>query len=330
MNLSTTYMGLPLKSPIVVSACTLSEEVDNVLQMEDSGAGAVVLFSLFEEQIRLEMAQVESVKNTTSNQFAEFDDFFPGLDEFKEGSENYLEHIRQIKERVKIPVIASLNGITNEGWIDYATQMEQAGADAIEINIFFIPGDILLSGSAVEHRYLNIVDAVKKAVKIPVAVKLNPYFSNTGNIALRMKQYGADALVLFNRFYQPDFDIHQLKLLQNLHYSEANEIRLPLLWISMLYRRVPIGLAANTGVQSATEVIKYLLAGADVAMTASILYKNGISYLRNMNHAVQTWMYTHGYDNIQSFRGYLSQQEIADPTKIDRANYMSILDGWKR
>lgn len=330
MNISTTYMGMPLKSPIVVSACTLSEEMDNILKMEDSGAGAVVLFSLFEEQIKLEMAHVEAVKHSTSNQFAEFDHLFPGLDEFKEGSEGYLDHIRQAKERVDIPIIASLNGITNEGWIDYAAQIEEAGADALEINIFFIPGDVLLSGSAVEHRYLNILDAVKKTVKIPVAVKLNPYFSNTGNIALRMHQYGANALVLFNRFYQPDFDIHQVKILQNLRYSEANEIRLPLLWISALYNRVPIGLAANTGVQSANEVIKYLLAGADVAMTASILYKNGISYLHNMNHALKTWMFTHGYDTIDSFRGYLSQEEIADPTKIDRENYMSILDGWKR
>ncbi|MEO7264345.1 MAG: dihydroorotate dehydrogenase-like protein, partial [Ferruginibacter sp.] len=290
MNLQTTYMGLKLESPIVVSACTLSEDVSNIVQMEDAGAGAVVLHSLFEEQLKKEEEKYNTVLSNTSNVFAEARDFFPELDEYHKGSEQYLENIRKAKERVKVPIIASLNGISNEGWISYARQMEQAGADGLEMNIFFIPADIHLSSSAVEHRYLNIIDEVKATVNIPVAVKLNPYFSAMGNMAKRMQEYKADALVLFNRFYQPDFDIDKLSLVHNIHFSEAEEIKLPLLWISLLYSKVPVSLAATTGVQSSIEVIKYILAGADVAMTASALYKNGIGYLKTMNSELMSWM----------------------------------------
>jgi dihydroorotate dehydrogenase (fumarate) len=326
MDLSTNYMGLKLRSPVVVSACTLSEEMGNIIQMEDAGAGAIVLFSLFEEQIKKEEAQFESVARATSNPFAEAGDFFPGLDQYHKGSDQYLEIIRKAKERVSIPVIASLNGITSEGWIRYARQMEEAGADGLEVNIFFIPGDIHLSSSAVEHRYLNIIDEVKATVRIPVAVKLNPYFSAMGNMALRMKEYGADALVLFNRFYQPDFDISKLALLHNLQYSEVNEIRLPLLWIGLLYGRVPVSLAATTGVQSSIEVIKYILAGADVTMTASALYKNGIGYLETMNKELESWMMTREFENIGAFKGVMSQKNITDPTAYERANYIKILE----
>ncbi len=326
MDLHTIYMGLKLRSPIVVSACTLSEEVGNIVQMEDAGAGAVVLFSLFEEQLKKEEAKYEAIVQNTSNMFAEASDFFPGLDEYHKGSDLYLENIRKAKERVKIPVIASLNGISNEGWISYARQMEQAGADGLEMNIFFIPADVHVSSSSVEHRYLNIIDEVKATVKIPVAVKLNPYFSAMGNMAKRMQEYKADALVLFNRFYQPDFDINKLTLLHNLQYSESNEIRLPLLWIALLYGRVPISLAANTGVQSSIEVIKYILAGADVAMTASALYKNGIGYLKTMTKELESWMLTREFENIDSFKGVMSQQHISDPTGYERANYIKVLE----
>ncbi len=325
MNLSTTYMGLKLKSPVVVSACTLSEEVGNLVQMEDAGAGAVVLFSLFEEQLKKEEAKYESIVRSTSNLFAEASDFFPDLDDYHKGSDQYLENIRKAKERVKIPIIASLNGITNEGWISYARQMEQAGADGLEMNIFFIPADVHLSTSAVEYRYLNIIDEVKATVKIPVAVKLNPYFSAMGNMAKRMQEYKADALVLFNRFYQPDFDINKLSLVHDIHFSEADEIKLPLLWIALLYGRVPISLAATTGVQSSIEVIKYILAGADVAMTASALYKNGIGYLKTMNKELESWMLTKEFETIDAFKGVMSQQHISDPTGYERANYIKVL-----
>ncbi len=329
MKMQTTYMGLTLNSPIVVSACTLSEQTDNIVKMEDNGAGAVVLFSLFEEQIRKEEALFKGVMSETSNAFAEASDYFPNLDDFNVGTDDYLENIRKAKERVKIPIIASLNGITNEGWIDYSRLMEQAGADAIEVNIFFIPGDVSLSSSHVEHRYLNIIESIKHSVKIPVAVKLNPYFSAMGSMSLRMQDAGADALVLFNRFYQPDFDINELIIKTDLHYSESSEIRLPLLWIALLYGRVKVSLAATTGVQSAVEVIKYILAGADVAMTASSLYKNGIPYLKTMNKELQDWMYRMGFDTISSFKGTMSQRHISDPSAYERANYIKILEGVK-
>lgn len=329
MNLHTTYMGLKLRSPIVVSACTLSEEVSDIVKMEDAGAGAVVLHSLFEEQIKKEASQYETIVSNTNNLFAEASDFFPELDEYRKGSDQYLENIRKAKERVQIPVIASLNGITNDGWTRYARLMEEAGADAIEINIFFIPADIHLSTSAVEHRYLNIINEIKNTIKIPVAVKLNPYFSAMANMAKRMQDYGADALVLFNRFYQPDFDINKFTLLNNLQYSESNEIRLPLLWIALLYGRINISLAATTGVQSSIEVIKYILAGADIAMTASSLYKNGIGYIKTMNKELESWMLTKEFDNIDSFKGIMSQQHISDPTFYERANYIKILGSQK-
>ncbi len=329
MNMQSTYMGLKLNSPIVVSACTLSEQTDNIIQMEDSGAGAVVLFSLFEEQIRKEQAQFNAVMSETSNSFAEALDYFPNLDEYSTGTEGYLEQIRKAKERVNIPIIASLNGITNEGWIDYSRQMEQAGADGLEVNIFFIPGDVRMSSAEVEHRYLNVIDGIKRSVKIPVAVKLNPYFSAMGNMSVRMQQAGANALVLFNRFYQPDFDIDKLTIKNNLQYSESSEIRLPLLWIAMLYGKVNISLAATTGVQSAVEVIKYLLAGADVVMTASSLYKNGIPYLLTMHRELEEWMSRMGFDSIEAFRGSMSQQHISDPTAYERSNYIKILESVK-
>ncbi len=327
MDLQTKYMGLSLQSPVVVSACTLSEDVANIVRMEDAGAGAVVLFSLFEEQIRAERARYESVMSATSNAFAEASEYFPQLEDYNVGTSQYLEIIRSAKERVQMPVIGSLNGITHEGWIEYALEMEQAGADGIEINVFYIPADIHLTGGDVEKRYIDIIKAIRQHVKIPLAVKLNPYFSATGNMALKMQEAGADALVLFNRFYQPDFDIEELKLLSNLQYSDAAEIRLPLLWIAVLYGQVPLSLAATTGVQSAREVIKYLLAGADIAMTASALYKNGIDHIGRMNQEIKEWMNRMNFNSISAFKGVMSQRNISNPDAYERANYIKILTG---
>jgi dihydroorotate dehydrogenase (fumarate) len=320
---------MDLTSPVVVSACTLSEQTENIKKMEDYGAGAVVMFSLFEEQIRKEELKFSKIISSTSYSFPEAMDYFPDVDDYNIGSDEYLENIRVAKEKTDIPIIGSLNGITTEGWIDYSKLIEQAGADALEVNIFFIPGDITMSSSEVEHRYLNIIEAIKQSIKIPVAVKLNPYFSATGNMAMRMKNSGADALVLFNRFYQPDFDINELVIKTDLHYSESSEIRLPLLWIALLYGKVNLSLAATTGVQTAVEVIKYILAGADVVMTASSLYKNGIGYLKTMNKDLQDWMYMMGFDNINAFKGIMSQKNISDPTAYERANYIKILEGVK-
>lgn len=324
-NIKSNYLGLNLRSPIVVSACSLSESVDNIVQMEDAGAGAVVLYSLFEEQIRLEDSGLEAAVNSTSHVFAEASNFFPTLDDYKSSSDEYLERIHQAKRRVSMPVIGSLNGITPEGWIRYATEMESAGVDALEVNIFFIPGDAAFSGAAVEHRYLNIVEEVKRSVTIPVSVKMNPYFSSIGNMAQRLYESGADGLVLFNRFYQPDFDIYDLQIVHSLETSSPHEIRLPLLWIALLHGKMPVSLAATTGVHSAQEVVKYLLAGADVTMVASALYEHGIGHLRQMHEALYAWMDHMSYQRIDEFRGIMSQQRIADPTAFERANYIRIL-----
>ncbi|MEY4135622.1 MAG: hypothetical protein RL386_1972 [Bacteroidota bacterium] len=329
MDFRTKYMGLSLRSPLVVSACPLSEDLDNILRMEDAGAGAVVLFSLFEEQIRMEEMAREQVLASTSNLFAEAQGYFPGLEDYHFGAEQYLEHIRVAKERTRIPIIASLNGITPEGWATFAHDIEAAGADALEVNIFYIPADIRLSAEAVEQRYLDIIRILKSTVRIPVAVKLNPYFSAMGNMAFRMADAGADALVLFNRFYQPDFDIERLQVLSDLQYSAASEIRLPLLWLAILYGKVPVSLAATTGVQGAEEAIKYLLAGADVVMTASTLYKHGIGHLRTMHKDIMEWMRRKGFDSVEAFRAVMSQRNISDPSAYERANYIHIVGSEK-
>ncbi len=328
-KLTTTYLGMKLRSPIVVSACTLSEDVDNIVRMEDAGAGAVVMFSMFEEQIRKEEAQMKNILQATSNVFAEASDYFPDIDEYHVATAKYLETISKAKQRVHIPIIGSLNGITPQGWIDYGQQLEQAGADALEINIFYIPADVRLSGAEVEQRYLDIIRLLKKTVKIPIAVKMNPYFSAMGHMALQMQEAGADGLVLFNRFYQPDYDIHQLKVVHDMAYSEASEIRLPLLWIAILSGQLNASLAATTGVQSAREVIKYLLAGADVTMTASALYKNGISYITTMERVLLQWMESMGFESLDYFRGSMNQSNVSDPTAYERANYIRILEGAK-
>jgi dihydroorotate dehydrogenase (fumarate) len=324
MNLEATYMGLKLRSQIVVSSCTLSEDIGNILQMEDFGAGAVVLFSLFEEQIQAEQDCFNGIIRPNRNTFGELGNL-PEMEDYRLSTEEYLENLRRIKERVQIPIIGSLNGVTPEGWIDYARQMEQAGADALEINIYYIPTDLHLTGGPVEKRYLEIVSTVKKNISIPLAVKLSPYFTAIGNTALKMQNSGADALVLFNRFYQPDFDINSLEVLQNLQYSSAAEIRLPLMWISLLSGKLDLSLAGSTGVQSANEAIKYLLAGADVAMVASALYKNGIGYLETIHQELRDWMSSKDFKSLSDFKGLMNQTQVSDPEVYGRANYIRIL-----
>ena len=329
MNLDTTYMGLKLPSPIVVSACPLSDQLDNIARMEDNGAGAVVLFSLFEEHIRQEGTRHKHF--IPANRFADSEaiESLSETDHRARDPFEYLEKIRKAKSRVKIPIIASLNGISSDGWVEWARLIEEAGADGLEMNIFFIPGNLEMSSAEVEQLYLNIITAIKKEITIPLAIKLNPYFSALGNIALRMQQAGADALVMFNRFYQPDFNIDELVVQTDLHLSEPVEIRLPLSWISLLYGKVNLSLAANSGVQSSVEVIKYLLAGANAVMTASALYRNGIEYLRTMNWDLKEWMARMGFDNLKTFTGIMSQRRVANPIAYERANYIKILESRK-
>lgn len=325
-DLSTNYMGLSLRSPLVVSANPLSQKLENILEMEDAGAGAVVMFSLFEEQIRQETEKLDQVYRSTKNSSAEASDFFPDLHHYAVGTARYLDIIRKAKERVDMPIIASLNGITPEGWIEYAREIEQAGADGLEINIFFIPADISMTSADVEKRYIDIVKLVRETVGIPIAVKLNPYFSSIGNMATQLQAAGADALVLFNRFYQPDFDIQELAIMPNLDLSVRSEIRLPLLWIAVLYGRVPVSLAATTGIQGSTELIKYLLAGADVGMCASALLSHGIPWIKSVLYDLDLYMKDMPFQSIDALKGKMSQQNISDPTDYERSNYIQILE----
>ncbi len=316
-DLSTTYMGLKLRSPLVVSANPLSQKADNIAAMEDAGAGAVVLFSLFEEQIRMEAPTTERSLNN---------DLFPDAGDYAVGSVGYLKLIRRAKERVDIPIIASLNGVTPEGWIEYAREIEQAGADGLEINVYFIPADIQMTSADVEKRYLDIVKMVRETVKIPLAVKLNPYFSSVGNMASQLETAGADALVLFNRFYQPDFDIDSLEILPNLDLSVRSEIRLPLLWIAVLFGRVPVSLGATTGIHGAKELIKYILAGADVGMVASALLQKGIPHIRQILSDLELYMQDMPFRSIEEFKGSMSQLHVADPEAYERSNYIQIME----
>jgi dihydroorotate dehydrogenase (fumarate) len=328
MNLTTRYLGLTLQSPLVAGAGPITGKLDNIRKLEDLGAGAVVLPSLFEEQIQQEQQLIDRLATTGADSFAEALTYFPAPESHSIGTTGYLETIRRASQAVDIPVVASLNGITDEGWVQYARQMEEAGASAIELNIYFIATAPDLTGRAVEERYVDILQAVKRAVKIPVAVKLSPYFSAVGNMAGQLVEAGADGLVLFNRFYEPDIDLTELTLLPNLDLSTPAEIRLPLLWIGVLSGRLGASLAASTGVDSADEVVKYLLAGADVVMTTSALLRHGAGHMKVLLDGLASWLSARDLTSLDSIRGRMSQRKIADKTAFARANYIRVLQGY--
>lgn len=329
MRLTTRYMGLELKNPLVASASPLNAHLDNVRRLEECGAAAVVLPSIFEEQIEAEMERYDSLAAINAESFQEALTFFPNYGLGDVGTGRYLEYLRRAVEAVDIPVIASLNGTTAEGWIAYARQIEEAGAGALELNVYFIPTDLSMNGQAVERRYLDILRAVRDAVMIPVAVKLSPYFSAFGNMATELDRAGADALVLFNRFYQPDIDLAQLSLLNDLELSRRIEIRLPLLWIAVLAGRVRTSLAATTGVESSDEVLKYILAGADVVMTTSALLRHGVGYVSSLLAGVTSWLAAREIASIDEIRGMLSRQRLGATNAFERVNYVEILRGYQ-
>jgi dihydroorotate dehydrogenase (fumarate) len=329
MDLKTTYMGMELKHPIVASASPLSGTVASIKRLEDAGAAAVVMFSLFEEQLKHETAALEYLMTAGTESFAESLNYFPEIDDYTVGPDSYLDLLRRASEAVNIPIIGSLNGITNTGWIDYAKLMEEAGAKGIELNIYYIPADLTTSGREVEDRYVEIVRAVKAAVTVPVAVKLSPFFSAIGSMAKTLDDAGVDALVLFNRFYQPDFDLDKLEVAPNLQLSTPDEIRLPLLWIAVLYGRLRASLGATRGVHTPVEVVKYLMAGADAVMTTSALLKNGVDYLTTLRDGLRTWMEMHRYASVAQMKGSMSQRNVADPTAFERANYIKTLESFK-
>ena len=322
IDLSTTYLGLRLRTPLVASASPLSQEIDGIRRLEEAGASAVVLYSLFEEQLRQENLELEHHLSTGTDSFAEAASFFPQADEFRSGPEEYLKHIQQAKKAVSVPIIASLNGTTVGGWIQYAKLVEQAGADALECNIYSIPTNPDLASSVIEQEYVEILKAVKSAVTIPVAVKLSPFFSNMANMAKRLDEAGADGLVLFNRFYQPDINLDELEIQPNVLLSTPHALRLPLTWVGILYGRIRANLAATSGVHGAEEVIKLLMVGADVTMLCSALLRNGVSHLRYVEAGLLEWMQKHEYESVQQMKGSMSQIRCSNPSAFERAQYM--------
>ncbi len=329
MNLTTAYMGLELKNPIVPSASPLSEKIDNIKAMEDAGASAVVLYSLFEEQIIHEQKELNYFLTQGAESYQEAMSYFPDHHDYRTGPEEYLEHIHNAKQAVDIPVIASLNGVSTGGWIEYARKMEQAGADGLELNIYYIPTDSKFSSNVVEEIYIENLHIIKSSVKIPVAMKLSPFFSSLSHIAKRLDDTGADALVLFNRFYQPDFDLETLEVVPSLHLSISQEMRLPLRWIAILYGHVKANLAATTGIHTAEDVIKMLMAGADVTMMCSALLHEGIPHITKVLNDIQQWMEEHEYESVAQMKGSMSQKSVANPAAFERANYMKVLHSWK-
>jgi dihydroorotate dehydrogenase (fumarate) len=330
MDLTTRYMGLQLKSPLVASASPLTGELDSLRRLEDAGAAAVILPSLFQEEIEAETARYEHLTSAHDDSWPEGLSNFPKLADAQHGPHEYLELVRRARQAAGVPVIASLNGISDEGWTSYARQLEQAGANGLELNIYFIPADLLATGRDVEQRYLDILRSVRATVAIPVAMKLSPYFSSVGNMAMALHDAGADALVLFNRFYQPDIDLTRLQVLTDLKLSEANEIRLPLLWLAVLAGRTRASLAASTGVTSAEEVVKYLLVGADVVMTTSSLLRQGAGHMATLLSGLEKWLEARDFSSLEHVRGIMSQRCLRDPQAFERANYIKILHGYRQ
>jgi len=329
MDLTTTYMGLKLKNPLVPSAGPPTAEVDSIRELEDAGAAAVVLHSLFEEQLTHEAAELEHHLEQGTESFAEALSYFPQVDEFKLGPEEYLSHIAKAKQAVDIPVIASLNGATVGGWTDYAKQIAQAGADGLELNVYFVATDPELSSQDVENRYVEILQAVKRSVEIPVALKVGPFFSAMGGMAKRLDAAGADALVLFNRFYQPDIDLDRLEVVPNLVLSSPFEMRLPLRWIAILYGRIRASLAATRGIATGQDVLRMLMVGADITQVCSVLLRDGIEQLGVMLDEMKTWMQEHDYESVEQMKGSMSQKSARDPAAFERANYMKTLHSYK-
>jgi dihydroorotate dehydrogenase (fumarate) len=328
MDLSTNYLGLKLRSPLVVSASPLSEDIDNLKRMEDAGAAAIVLYSLFEEQLRQDRLELNKNLQQGTESFAESLTYFPDVGEYHLGPEEYLKHIAAAKKATRMPVIASLNGSSVGGWTDYAKQIQQAGADALELNIYYIPTNLDMSGAVVEENYLNILKAVKANVTIPVAVKLSPFFSNFANMAKQLDQAGANGLVLFNRFYQPDIDLELLEVKPNILLSTPMAMRLPLRWIALLHGKLKASLAATSGIHRASDALKMLMAGADVTMLCSTIIRHGIPQIALIERDLVDWLEEYEYESISQLKGCLSQKNCAEPAAFERAQYMKALTGY--
>ncbi|HEX7484790.1 MAG TPA: dihydroorotate dehydrogenase-like protein [Vicinamibacterales bacterium] len=329
MDLSTNYLGLRLPHPLMPGASPLADSLDTVKRLEDAGAAAIVLRSIFEEQITREQNGLVHNIEVTSNTSAEALAYFPKPEDFVFGTHEYLEQIRKIKAAVKVPVIASINGTTNEGWLSYAKTIQQAGADALELNVYDIPTDPRETSAEVEGTTIEIVRTVKKAITIPVAVKLSPFFSSMANLARQLDASGADGLVLFNRFYQPDIDIEALEVVPSLHLSDSSELLLRLHWLAILSGQVKASLAASGGVHTGVDAVKAVMAGASAVQVVSRLLEDGPQRLLTIFQGMKHWMEEHDYESLEQMRGSMNLQKSPDPSAFERGNYMKVLRSWK-
>ena len=329
MNLTTNYLGMSLKNPIVASSSPLSHTVDSIRRLEDAGVAAVVMYSLFEEQIGFDSYYVDYHLTHGIDSYAESISYFPDMQSYNVGPDQYLDLIRRAKEKVDIPIIGSLNGASVGGWTDYAAQIEEAGADALELNIYYLPTNTQITGVEVETLYLDILAAVRQVITIPVAVKIGPFFSSIPNMASRLSDAGAEGLVLFNRFYQPDFDLEKLEVAPRLVLSNSDDLRLPLRWVAILYGRLTADLAITSGIHTAHDVLKSLMAGARVSMMASELLQNGLRRVGQILNELVTWMNEHEYESVMQMIGAMSQKHCAEPAAYERANYMKMLDSYR-
>ena len=326
IDLSTRYLGLKLKNPLVVSASPISKHIDAIRRAEEAGAAAVVMYSLFEEQIEFERASIDYYLSHGAESYPEALTYFPYLDRYNGTPDAYVEHLARAKAAVEIPIIGSLNGVTPGGWVEYARKIEDAGADALELNLYYLPTDPERTGPEIEETYLQLVREVRAQISIPLAVKLSPFFTALPNLANRMVNAGARGLVLFNRFYQPDFDLDSLEVVPQLTFSTSDELRLPLRWIAIMYGRIDADFALTSGVHSGTDVIKAMMAGAQVAMLASELLSHGVKRIGEILAELPEWMQRHDYHSIEQMQGSMSQLAVADPASFERANYMKILN----
>lgn len=328
VDLTTTYLGLKLKNPLIASASPLTKKLDTAQQLDDAGVSAIVMYSLFEEQIIHESLKLnEDLLRGVESQ-SEALTYIPEYGQYSIGPQTYIEQLAKIKSSVSVPVIGSLNGYTTGGWVDYARKIQDAGADALELNLYYLATDPNVSSNELEDRYVGLVNDVANQISIPLAVKLSPFVTALPNFARRLTEAGARGIVLFNRFYQPDFDLEELEVVPNLVLSNSNELRLPLRWIAILYGRVQADFALTSGVHTPEDLVKSIMAGASVAMTASALLHNGIDHAQDLLTGFQSWLEEHEYDSVEQMKGSMSQQAVAEPAAFERANYMKVLSSY--
>ena len=328
-DLTTTYLGLELKNPLVASASPLSKKIDSAKKLEEAGVSAIVMYSLFEEQIIHESLELYHYLTRGTNSFAEAQTYLPDIGTYNMGPEKYLKHLSALKKAVSIPVIGSLNGVSKGGWVSYARFMQDAGADAVELNMYYLPADPALTGQDLEDNYVDLIGAVKSRIDIPLAVKLSPFVTSLPHLASRLAAAGADGLVLFNRFYQPDFDLEELEVVRSLELSDSRDLLLPLRWISILYGKVDADFGLTSGIHTAQDVLKAMMAGAKVAMTASAVLRDGYERVPVMLNDLQAWMEAHEYESIKQMQGSMSQKSVAEPAAFERSNYIKILSEFR-